>query len=162
MRSGNQIVATNEFRETIESEFFRQNSEHVINTLPAILNDPSVRGRIAAGTSIVAISELLPVRSLANLFETLGAFVKRGMIDRDLACDLWGAITLRAWEAAAPLARNIRLAYGNEAIWENFEYLAAASRAFARKHPDGTYPKGMPREEMPEVWPELMNRHDDA
>ena len=158
MRSSNQIVALNEIRETIESEFFRETSAHVMKTLPALLKDPAIRGEIVAGTPITAIQELIPVRTLANLFEVMGTFVKRGMVDRDLACDIWATIVLTNWDAVAPLISNLRVAYDNGAIWENFEYLAVLSRNFYDKYPNGTYPKGMAREKMPEIWPELKSQ----
>ncbi len=156
MRSSNQIASLSEFRETLETEFFRESEEYVMQKLPAILNDPRIRAQIAEGRDLTGIKELVPVRTLADFFEMGGAFVKAGVVDRELACDLWGLVVLAHWNAIAPVVANVRAVRNNTAIWENFEYWAAASRAFARKHADGTYPKRAARETLPALWPEVI------
>ncbi|MBV8727205.1 MAG: hypothetical protein JO233_05415 [Candidatus Eremiobacteraeota bacterium] len=102
--------------------------------------------------------ELARARKVANYFDTLGAFVKVGVIDPGLAVDLWGDHIMRAFEAFAPLIANARVAYRSPAIWENFEYLAVLCEDFDKAHPGANYPSGVRRAPMPELWPQVRSR----
>ena len=155
MRSSNQIAALNELRETIESEYFRESAEFVHKKLPALLNDPRIRSEIAAGTRVPAIKELTPAATLADFFEQCGMFVKHGIIERKLFCDLWSYNVLIDWIAIAPLVTNLRTMQNLPALWENFEYLASISREWLAKYGNGNYPAGATHEVMPPLWPEV-------
>src|SRR5437868_15447803 len=90
MRSSNQITALTEIREALESPEFQSGLTFNAGELQAIVRDPNRRHELFEP------SELLQrVRTVANLFEGTGALVKAGIIDRDLACDIWGYVTLR-------------------------------------------------------------------
>jgi hypothetical protein len=54
--------------------------------------------------------------------ETVGTFVKQGLLDRDLVNDLWAPGLL--WDRVGRAALRQRAEYGVEALWENFEALA--------------------------------------
>ena len=165
MRSSNQIAALNELRETIESEYFRDAAEFVHKDLPGLLSDPQVRSEIAAGTRVPAIKELTPAATLADFFEQCGTFVKHGIIEPQLFCDLWSYNVMIDWEAIAPLVTNLRAMQNLPALWENFEYLASISRAYQAKYGDGNYPAGASREVMPPLWPEVaaaISKRNDA
>ncbi|MBV8727203.1 MAG: hypothetical protein JO233_05405 [Candidatus Eremiobacteraeota bacterium] len=165
MRSSNQIAALNELRETIESEYFRNSAEFVHKTLPGLLNDNLIRHQIAAGTRIPAIKELTPAATLADFFEQCGMFIKHGIIEPKLFCDLWSYNVLISWEAMAPLVINFRTIQNQPGLWENFEYLVSVSRAWHAKYADGSYPARAAREVMPPLWPEVaaaISKRDDA
>jgi len=93
--------------------------------------------------------------SLGNLFETFGGFVMRGMIDPDLACQLWGRVIRPLWHMMAPLVANIRVAMESPTTWEAFEYLAVVAQAFNAAHPNGSYPQRTRRAAQEAIWPEL-------
>ncbi|MBV9736718.1 MAG: hypothetical protein JO177_01005 [Candidatus Eremiobacteraeota bacterium] len=165
MRSSNQIAALNELRETIESEYFRSSAEFVHKSLPDLLNDNLIRHQIAAGTRIPAIKELTPAATMADFFEQCGMFIKHGIIEPRLFCDLWSYNVLICWEAIAPLVINLRTIHNQPALWENFEYLVTISKAWHDQHPDGNYPTRATREVMPALWPEVtaaVSKRDDA
>jgi len=157
MRGGNQIIALNEVRETIESPAFQAAENFVVRELPPRLEDPAVR---AALTTPFFPSEFQPARTVANFFESFGAMVKNGIIDPEIACDLWGGVAIRAWDALAPLTVNRRAIIGSSALWENFEYLTVLSKRYSKVHPQGAFPKGMERLPLPELWPETNAKHD--
>lgn len=94
------------------------------------------------------------IRKVANFFESLGAFVKRGVIDADLACDVWGAVVLRKWNALEPVIGSRRAAINNNRLLKNFEYLASLSKDWIERHPEGTYPAGVSRMPRSSVWRE--------
>ena len=55
--------------------------------------------------------------------ETLGTFVKQGLIDADLVYDMWWVEGV--WARVGPYARRLRESAGEPRLYENFERLAA-------------------------------------
>jgi hypothetical protein len=108
------------------------------------LNDPEECIKIA---QLPFSGEYQAIGTVANFFESMGLFVKTGIIDRTIACDFWSFVVLRNWDALLPVTTFVREKLGTEALWENFEYMAALSKSFAERYPS-SYPKGVPR--MPE------------
>lgn len=157
MRASNQIIALNEVRETIESPAFQAAEAFVVRELPKRLDDPAVRRALSMP---FFPAEYQPVRTVANFFETFGALVKNGIIDPEIACDLWGGVAQRAWDALGPVTANRRSRPGWSGLWENFEYLTVLSKNFSRNHPGGAYPKGAERLPLPELWPEAEETGD--
>jgi len=140
MRGSNQIIALTECRETLESDGFRQAQQFVSYELPKRLRDPNEARKIA---EIPFVGDYQAIATVANFFESMGAFVKNRIIDRDIACDLWSGVVLRNWAALAPVIAYVRVEAGDD-VWENFELLAALSARHQRKA--GTdYPAGFER-----------------
>ena len=149
LRSSNQIAALNECRETIQSPDFQAAEQFVLDLAPR-LSDPAVQSALLE--DFIA-KEYAPMRMIANFFENMGVFVKNGIIDREIACDLWQGVVLRNWDAIAPIAINRRVALHIEPLWENFEYLATVCKQWAEEHPHGGYPRGARRMPHPDLWP---------
>ena len=145
MRSNNQIVALNEFRETMESREISEAQRFVSYELPKRFLVPEERRKM---TELPFSGEYERIGAIANVFEGLGEFVRLGIIDRDTACDMWAFVVLRNWNALLPLTTYIRHTIGARQLWENFEYLAALSKQYIEDHPQGSYPPNTPR--MPE------------
>lgn len=153
MRGGNQIAALTEIRETLESPEFEKALKYLHREFPRRLADPDVRKRLLEPGPTP--DEFIPIRTVTNFFEAFGAFVRRRIIDPDIACDLFGPVVLTNWEILAPYIANRRAAANDPAYWENFEYFAALSKDWIRRHPGGTYPRRAMRMPQPEYWPEL-------
>jgi hypothetical protein len=147
MRGSNQIVALTECRETLESHDFREAQRFVSYELPKRLQDPQEIVRIAQPQSQFE-GEYQAIDTVANFFESMGMFVKNGIIDRRLACDMWAYIVLRNWNALIPIVTFVREDLHEAAVWENFEYLAMLASKHRTLHDGGSYPPGVPR--MPE------------
>lgn len=141
MRGSNQIVALTECRETLESPEFRDAQRFVSYELPKRLNDPEECRKAA---QIPFHGEYEAIATVANFFESMGLFVKRGIIDRRIACDFWSFVVLRNWEALLPITSYVRDKLGQPALWENFEYMASLSDLYQREHPS-SYPRRMER-----------------
>lgn len=154
MRGSNQIMALNEVRETVESPSF-QAAELFIIQLTKRFDDPAVREALLAP---FLTPEFQPVRMVANFFETFGALVKNGIIDEYIACDLWGGVVERNWDALQIITSSRRTARDAPQLWENFEYLATMSKRFLKTYPRGTYPRTMERLPLPDPWPEAKVR----
>jgi hypothetical protein len=141
MRTGNQISAYNECRETMEGPEFREALAFIRNDIPQRLEDPAT---VAAITASALRDEYAGIRLVANLFESMGLFVRTGMMDRTIACELWSSIVLSTWNNLRPLTAAIRKRNG-PGIWVNFEYMAVLSADYIKRFPDGGYPHGVRR-----------------
>jgi hypothetical protein len=71
-------------------------------------------------------STRLDIIALLNYNETLGTFVKQGLLARGLVYDLYWISG--GWERCRPIALGFREAGGNDQLYENFEALAVADR----------------------------------
>jgi hypothetical protein len=140
MRSGNQIQAYNQCRETMESVEFRSALDFIFNELPGRLHDPGLVEAVRHGLP----GEMGKVRLVGNLIESMGLFVRRGLMDERIACELWSSVVLRTWNALSPLTALERCVV-DPAIWENFEYMAALSRDYIASHPQAAFPPGLRR-----------------
>ena len=139
MRGSNQIVALTECRETMESREFQEARQFVRNRLPTMLQDLAIQQAIMSGFMPI---ELYPANYIGNFFESMGGFVRFGIIDKTIACDLWCGVVYGSWLSLLPMTRVIR--ERDAGLWENFEYLAVLSQDFMNRHPT-SFPKGMRR-----------------
>ncbi len=159
MRGSNQIVVLNEIRKTMESPEFQAARHFVETELPAKLLDPAFRRQFAEPLN--RTDEMRPllakINSIGNFWENVGAFVKAGLLDRDLALDLWSGVSMGTWSSFAPLTAVARRT--NLALWENFEYLTVLSQDFQVVHAKGTYPAGMRRLELKDEWLEADRQY---
>lgn len=139
MRGSNQIIALTECRETLESPEFRAAQRFVSYELPRRLEDPDECRKAA---QLPFSGEYEALATVANFFESMGLFVKTGIIDKHIACDFWAYVVLRNWEALLPITSYVRETLGQQGLWENFEYMAALSQRYQEEHPT-SYPSGM-------------------
>lgn len=156
MRGSNQIVALTECRETLESPAFREAQRFVSYDLPRRLADPEEARRAAR---LPFEGEYEAIGTVANFFESMGLFVKRGIIDKDTACDVWAFVVLRNWYALLPVTTYARATLNEPRLWENFEYLAALSERYNAKDKE-TYPKGMSHMPADRSLIELIERNE--
>lgn len=147
MRSGNQIAAYNECRETMDSTEFRNALYFIRTQLPERLKDPELREAVVRDGFA---GEYGGIRLVANLFESMGLFVRTGMMDRYIACELWSGIVLSSWDALTPLTSLVRKRV-DRGIWTNFEYMAVLSKRYNQRFPEGQYPRGVERMPLEET-----------
>lgn len=144
MRSSNQIVVLTECRETLESPDFREAQRFVSYELPKRLQDPQERLRVVQPQTQFE-GEYKAIDTVANFFESMGMFVKNGIIDRDLALSMWCYVVLRNWNSLLPIVTYVRDDLGEPSLWEHFEYLAFLSKMYLEAHQGGSYPHNVPR-----------------
>jgi hypothetical protein len=65
------------------------------------------------------------VGKVLSFGEVIGTFVGQGVLDRDLALDMWWIMGF--WSRVGPAARRQREHLGEPRLWENFEKLAGAT-----------------------------------
>lgn len=140
MRGSNQITALTECRERLESREFQDARQFIRSEeFHSLLKDNAVRQSLRAATLPVS---LYRASHIANFFESLGSFVRNGIIDKSIACDLWGHVVYSCWQELVPMIRIFREPL--PAVWENFEYLAVLSKLYAEAHPS-SFPRHLPR-----------------
>ncbi|HEV2038238.1 MAG TPA: hypothetical protein VGQ96_06490 [Candidatus Eremiobacteraceae bacterium] len=146
MRSSNQIAILTELREEYADPEFIAAREFV-RRLSTELDDPHVRAQLREDPLPIALRQFLRV---AYVYENLGCFVKRGILDTDLVCDLWAPVVWGMWRTMAPAIVIARRTKG-QSIMENFEYLAFVSNRYLEKHPT-SYPRRIPRIAPEDKW----------
>lgn len=148
LSGSNSISALTESREILESAEFAAAQRFVAYTLPELLKDPAVRAQLNESPTP---EELRPVIQVGNFFESLGGFIRHGIVDRDIAVSLWSSVVIRNWECLAPALAIMRRTSG-PSLWEQFEYLARVSKDWIDSHPRGDYPAGVAHMPVTDVW----------
>lgn len=150
VRNSNQIAAFNDVRQTIESDDFRRALHFILSEMPARIGDPAFRRRLLDPET----DEWQTVATVGNFLDGHAAqFVKHGMVDATLACDLWYAQVVWSWDALEELIATKRAKLGYP-MWEDFEYLTIRCKEFRKRYPTGTFPRNMTRLQLPAPWPE--------
>lgn len=148
LRANNQIAAITTLQNTIRSREFQRARRFVREELSAKLEDPSFRDELTKVPIGDAAHELL---FLGNLYEELGMFVKRGIIDSAIACDFWSALVAGDWRQVAPAIAIVRRSQG-QSVWENFELMKDVALEWFAKYPNGVYPRSRRRTPLEDVW----------
>jgi hypothetical protein len=76
--------------------------------------------------------------------EQIGSYLKYGLFDANVLLDVTSTSINRLWNQLTPAIERMRITRG-DSLYENFEYWAARGRLWARAHPQGAYPRKMPR-----------------
>jgi hypothetical protein len=105
LRGSNQIVALTEIREVVESAKFFAARRFLVEELPSLMKEPGFKEGLKAP---LFDKRLEPASYIGNIFEGLGTLVKYRIIDRDIACDLWGGVVLSAWAQLLPVTTTRR------------------------------------------------------
>lgn len=163
VRSSNQIAALDELRDSSETPHFRDAQRFVVNELSEALEDPAFRYRLIHRQSRTAEvqASIDKMHVVGNFYETMGLFLKTGLIDADILLEIWCSNAIRDWQLLAPAAAIWRRAMGG-GVWENFEYLAVMSQDWLTAHPDGMYPKDVRRYELIDTWQEADAQYERA
>jgi hypothetical protein len=150
MRNGNQIAVFNEIRHRMETPDFQDALRFIRYEVPQKLNDSVFRVRLLDRTS----SEGKAVVDVGNFLDSAVApLVKHGIVDRNLACDLFYYPVVMCWDTLASYIASSRSIVGYR-MWEDFEYLALLCKNFRSRFPHGTYPRGAAALPLPEPWAE--------
>jgi hypothetical protein len=152
-RTSNQIAALNELRETTETRAFMEASHFVQGVLAAKLQDPAFRYQVKMRSVRTDETRALIAKAnlVGNFFESMGTLVKTGLVDKELALQIWDGVTVQAWEHLAPYVAIVRRSAG-DVLWEKFEFLTVLAQDWIAAHPKGTYPVGMRRIDLKDEW----------
>lgn len=158
IRNSNQIAVFTEIRHRMETPDFQDAIRFIRYELPQQMNDSAFRVRLLDGSS----SESKVVVEVGNFLDSaIAPLVKHGIVDRDLACDLFYFPVVMCWDTLAPFIASSRSILGYR-LWEDFEYLALLCKDFRARFPRGTYPRRRAPLPLPESWPEAFPRNPRA
>jgi hypothetical protein len=159
-RSGNQIAILNEMYETFQKPEFGDALHFVSSEMNTKLEEPEFCYQLANPSARAAENQALfrKISAVCIYFENLGTAVKIGMIDRDLALNNWSTLAIQAWANLEPVIAIYRRSLG-DSVWENFEYLVVLAQDWQTAHPQGSYPSGVRRIALKDVWLERDARY---
>jgi hypothetical protein len=160
LRAGNQINAILSVAELINGRVFGEAMNLIGARLAPAVEDPAFRAYWLAvqrrGThpavDPVYVELRAAVVTTANTYEQLGALVRNGIIDQTIFVEGFCAPILSLWQRLANLTAFLREGEGDQALWENFEYLAVLSEDWLSQHTT-TYPENMRRLKIHNPWP---------
>lgn len=153
MRNSNQIAVFTEIRHRMETPDFRDAIQFIRDELPEKMDDSAFRVRLLDRNS----TEGKLVGDVGSFLDSAVApLVKHGMVDNDLACDLFYYPVVMCWDTLAPFIASSRTMLGYR-MWEDFEYLTLLCKTFRARFPRGTYPRGVAALALPESWPEATS-----
>lgn len=138
MRSGNAISLLTAYNTEFDTTEFQLAFDYVRSKLPLRLMEEAVLAELAQAPPF--LGEYAAIRTIANFFEDMGAFVLTGLLDKHIVCTLYSENVTSAWKSISPVAALIRYKIESPQIWENFEYLALLASRFIEQYPDGVYP----------------------
>ncbi len=112
----------------------------VRHELPNRINDPAFMDELDGRVDRSRHPELY----ICDWYEQVGSFLKHGLLDERVMMDVSSSSCNATWAALEPVSARMRRTRSN-ALYENFEYMAARGVLFERAHPGGCYPKDTPR-----------------
>ena len=144
MRAGNDLQGLLKVLEMAYEPAVQDAFDYLTSVYPQKMTDPAYLKEL----------EMDPVDShvhkeliACEYYERLGSYVKNGLISADFYLDC--SSPQMYWEILAPIVAILRKQRGCSA-YENFEYLVVLERQWNARHPDGNYPKGVPRITIPD------------
>jgi hypothetical protein len=149
MRASNQLQAVLSLESDFRSPEVQASLHYIQERLPQRLEDPHYRQELAA-IGYISI-ERHPELVACNWFTQMGTFLKHGLISENMFMDLFARLIRYYWRALAPVVAIMRRSRG-PSQYDEFEYLALRAIAWLDTHPQGEFPRGVRREQLPDPW----------
>jgi hypothetical protein len=119
---------------------FQRMLRYIRNELPEKLRDPAYLAELDGPYDSAKHPEL----TICAWYEQIGSYMKHGLLDERIMMDVSSSSCNAVWQAVEPVIERLRATRG-DALYENFEYMAARGVLFQRAHPNGCYPSDTPR-----------------
>jgi hypothetical protein len=97
------------------------------------------------------VSGWRPPILVGNYYEEIGIFVKYGLVDENIACEMWANEIVSDWKRMTPVIA-IMQGRGTSYGWQNFEYMYTLCEAWLRRYPEGRFPRNRRRVRLENVW----------
>lgn len=151
LRAGNQIAGQLALRQVLLDDAFIESMGHVRFEIRELLKDPQFLAYVrqfhlstaSDGDERYDQPYMAALRVGRNL-ENIGNMIRNGLTDRRIFLEQYANLVVMAWNGTEPLLRIRREATGNDATWEDFEYLTVLSRRWI-SDVRSCYPKGVER-----------------
>lgn len=152
IRAGNQLTGLLHYIARWESDDLQSAANFVEFKLQAQLNDPNFRESLWVINPDRRVHQELRV---ADWCEQLGSYIKYGMISDQQYLDIGAWYVESMWDQLREVVAIRRAATSSNAMYENFEFLAARAKAFSAAHRGGNYPRHIGRLMPDEDWQRL-------
>ncbi len=119
---------------------FQRVMQYVRIELPAKLRDPEFLAELDGPIDALRHPEI----HICSWYEQIGSYMKHGLLDENVMLDVSSSSCYATWQDLEPVIMRMRRTRG-DALYENFEYMAARGILFQRANPDGCYPRTTPR-----------------
>jgi len=144
LRASNQLHGLLTVLARVEDANFNEWIDGTRAVLNTRISDPAFRQSVVDATFERHDN---PWLNLANSYEWVRILVKNRLIDEAAFMDLqFGRVQL-AWDLLKDIIAITR--QRSNAVWENFEFLAVRADAWEAAYPNGNYPPGLARKDLP-------------
>lgn len=141
LRSSTQITALIRLLEDWKQPEFQAWTQFVRRELPQRVGDAEFMSGLLEPRPDRSVH---PELHICDYFEQLGSYFKYGMLDLKSYLDVASFTISDLYRNAKPCIDKMRELRG-ESLYENFEYLAVQCELWNKRHPHGSYPRGLPR-----------------
>lgn len=141
MRTGNQLQAFIDIYSRAQTPEMQQLFDTVLRDLPRLTEDPEYIKQYATATFRLPNSPLV----LAFWFDEVGVALREGLIGDRVIFQIGASAysTVASWRNMRPLIEAVRTRSPSAFI--HFEYAAVRAQQWIDAHPQGDYPRGVPR-----------------
>ncbi len=146
MRGNNQIAAALAINEVTEGDDFQTARRFLREDLVERLKDINYRRELARTGRVGR-----QMQFVGNYYELIGIFVKNGLVDENIACEMWSNEIIFDWNLMAP-AMAILNRKRPDSGWENFEYMVTLCQLWRVRFPGGKFPRNRQRVQLDDVW----------
>ncbi|HEV3087363.1 MAG TPA: DUF4760 domain-containing protein [Candidatus Elarobacter sp.] len=119
---------------------FQAIMRYVRTDLQEKIRDPEFLAELDHPVDMVRHPEI----QICSWYEQIGSYMKHGLLDEGIMLDVSASSCNATWNELEPVIMRMRQTRG-DALYENFEYMAARGVLFQRAHPNGCYPRTTPR-----------------
>jgi hypothetical protein len=151
MRASNQIAGQLALRQVLLDDEFIASMGHIRFEIRELLKDPQFlefvrQYHLSSATDGDERYDRLYSAALrvGRNLENIGNMIRNGLTDRRIFLEQYAILVVMAWDGTEPLLKVRREAAGNDAIWEDFEYLTVLSRRWIAEV-RSCYPNGVER-----------------
>jgi hypothetical protein len=99
--------------------------------------------------------------NFGHFFESVGIVVKAGLIRKELVMETWSDIIVAGWMQFEPATAIFRRAQ-DPLAYEAFEHLTVPARRWQKEHPNGSFPKNLPRIEIDDPYAEADHKYAES
>ena len=145
MRGNNQIAAAMAINQVTEGDAFQTARKFVRENLGDRLRDINYRQELVRSGRVGR-----EMQFIGNYYELIGLFVKYGLLDENLACEMWSAEIVSDWNLMAPAIAILHR--GKHFGWENFEYMFSLCERWQARFPHGKFSENRRRVVVEDVW----------
>jgi hypothetical protein len=149
MQAKTQLQALVSILQDFRSDRLQEALRYVQSYLDQKLHDPQYRAELAR---IGFVDERVhPEMTVCNWFNEMGTLVKNQIVDAGVFLDYFSRLINQYWRMLSPVIAILRRKRG-DLQYQNFEYLAALSKNWVERHPQGVYPAQVPHMQLVDVW----------